>query len=232
MMNINVVALGCLFWTIIVYFLAKKLYRLKPVMLLSPVITFTLATLLMMEIMHISYAQYHQYTQFISALLGPATVAFAIPIYQYREVIKRQLPVLATAIMVGMFVGVGSAYVMSLLFHFNQEVTYSLMARSVSTPFAIELADKVHGSTALVSVFTMITGLAGMLLGDLTLLFSRSRFHLANGAAFGAAAHGFGTSRAIQRNADEGVIASLTMILAGLFMVLAGPWIIKIVVWL
>ncbi|MGP5313771.1 LrgB family protein, partial [Psychrobacter faecalis] len=47
--------------------------------------------------------------------------------------------------------------------------------------------------------------------------------HLANGIAFGNASHGLGTARASQRNEDEGVIASLTMVLAGLFMVFLGP---------
>ncbi|MDF7676387.1 LrgB family protein [Neisseriaceae bacterium ESL0693] len=228
----DVIALGCFVWTIVVYVLAKKLYRFKPFILFSPAIVVTVSTIVLLVVFHIDYDRYYEYTRFIAALLGPATVAFAIPIYQYRQVVRRQLPILVTAIVVGMFVGVGSAYVMSLWFHFDHEVTYSLMARSVSTPFAIELGNKIHASGALISVFTMMTGLAGMLLGDLVLLFSRNRFHLANGAAFGAAAHGFGTSRAIQRNADEGVVASLTMILAGLFMVLFGPWLIRLVVWL
>lgn len=228
----NIIAAGCFIWTIALYALAKKCYRAKPVIFLSPAITFSVLTITLMQWLDISYTQYNQYTHYISGLLGPATVAFAIPIYQYRDVMKRQLPILMTAIIVGMFIGVGSAYLMARLFHFNHEVTYSLMARSVSTPFAIELADKIHGSAALVSVFTIITGLVGMLFGDITLAFSRSRLHLANGAAFGNAAHGFGTSRAIQRNADEGVVASLTMILAGLFMVLAGPFVVRVIVWL
>ncbi|WP_370388902.1 LrgB family protein [Snodgrassella alvi] len=228
----NIIAVGCFIWTIVLYALAKKCYRAKPIMLLSPAITFSVITIAVMQWLNIRYADYNQYTRYISGLLGPATVAFAIPIYQYREVMKRQLPILLAAIIVGMSVGVGSAYLMARLFHFNHEVTYSLMARSVSTPFAIELADKIHGSAALVSVFTIITGLAGMLFGDITLAFSRSRLHLANGAAFGNAAHGFGTSRAIQRNADEGVVASLTMILAGLFMVLVGPMLVRFIVWL
>lgn len=228
----NIIAVGCFIWTIVLYTLAKKCYQAKPIMLLSPAITFSVITIAVMQWLNISYTDYNLYTRYISGLLGPATVAFAIPIYQYREVMERQLPILMAAIIVGMSVGVGSAYLMARLFQFNHEVTYSLMARSVSTPFAIELADKIHGSAALVSVFTIITGLAGMLFGDITLAFSRSRLHLANGAAFGNAAHGFGTSRAIQRNADEGVIASLTMILAGLFMVLAGPMLVRFIVWL
>ena len=71
-----------------------------------------------------------------------------------------------------------------------------------------------------------------MIFGDLFLAFTRIRFHTANGVAFGNAAHGFGTSRAGQRHETEGVMASLTMILAGLFMVLFGPTMVHLVIWM
>jgi len=55
-----------------------------------------------------------------------------------------------------------------------------------------------------------------------------SRF--AQGAALGNSAHGFGTSKAFMRHREEGVVACLTMVLAGVFMVLLGPSIIHLVV--
>jgi len=74
-----------------------------------------------------------------------------------------------------MFVGVVSAFLMSHMFHFNNEVTNSLMARSISTPFAVVLASEIHGSASLVSLFTIITGFVGMIFGDLFLAFTRQR---------------------------------------------------------
>jgi len=129
---------------------------------------------------------------------------------------------------VGMSVGVMSAYEMAQWFHFSPEVTNSLMARSISTPFAMILAEDIHGSAALVSLFTVITGLVGMICGDAILAITKIRSNVANGAAFGNAAHGFGTVRAQQRNSEEGVIASLTMVIAGILMVLIGPFAIHL----
>ena len=228
----DALALICLLWTLLAYYLARKIHAKKPLMILSPVVTVSVSTILLMALLHISYDTYHQYTQGIVFLLGPVTVAFAVPIYENREVIRRQLPVLSVSIIVGMFVGVVSAFLMAHWFHFNEEVTNSLMARSISTPFAVALAGQIHGSAALVSLFTIITGFIGMIFGDVILAFSRIRYHTANGAAFGNAAHGFGTSRATQRHETEGVMASLTMILAGLFMVVFGPSMVHLVVWL
>ena len=226
------VALACLVWTCFAYFVAKKIYRKKPLMIFSPVVTVSVSTIVLMLLLGISYDTYHKYTQGIVFLLTPVTVAFAIPIYENREVIRRQLPILSIAILVGMFVGVASAFLMGNMFHFDSEVTNSLMARSISTPFAVVLASEIHGSASLVSLFTIITGFVGMIFGDLFLAFTRIRFHTANGVALGNAAHGFGTSRAGQRHETEGVMASLTMILAGLFMVLFGPSMVHLVVWM
>ena len=226
----NALSIACLIWTLFAYAIAKKVYRRYQKFWLNPAIIVSAVTILLMIVLGISYATYWQDTAWIVKLLAPATVAFAIPIYEYRRLIARYASVLATSIVVGMVVGVVTAYGCAKLFHFDKTITSSLMARSISTPFALDLADKIHGSAALVSLFTLITGVVGMVLGDMILAFSRIRFHMANGVAFGNASHGFGTARASQRDESEGVIASLSMILAGLFMVFFGPALIHLVV--
>ena len=129
-------------------------------------------------------------------------------------------------VVLGMLVGVLIAYGFSRLFGFNDEITHSLMARSISTPFAIELAKSTKGSAELATAFTMMTGITGVVIGDFVLGWIKLDSHFAQGAAFGNAAHGFGSAKAMQRHQEEGVIASLTMVVAGLFMVLVGPWLI------
>lgn len=213
----------CLVWTLVAYVIAKKIYSRYPKLWLSPAILVPALTIVLMMIFGVSYQTYQEDTQWIVNLLGPATVAFAVPIYRYRETIRQHLSVLSLAIVVGMTVGVVSAYQLAQMFKFSPEVTNSLMARSISTPFAMTFAENIHGSATLVSLFTIITGLFGMVCGDFVLAVTKIRSNIANGAAFGNAAHGFGTARAQQRDSEEGVIASLTMVIAGILMVLVGP---------
>ncbi|MFW6524173.1 LrgB family protein [Acinetobacter baumannii] len=224
----NIWSILCLIWTLAAYVVAKRIYQKHPKLWLSPAISVPVLTIILMTISGISYQTYSEDTQWIVNLLGPATVAFAIPIYRYRETIRKNLGVLTIAIIVGMSVGVMTAYKMAQWFHFSPEVTNSLMARSISTPFAMILAEDIHGSAALVSLFTVITGLVGMICGDAILAITKIRSNVANGAALGNAAHGFGTVRAQQRNSEEGVIASLTMVIAGILMVLIGPFAIHL----
>jgi len=131
----NIWSILCLIWTLAAYVVAKRIYQKNPKLWLSPAISVPVLTIILMTIFGISYQTYAEDTQWIVNLLGPATVAFAVPIYRYRETIRKNLGVLSIAIIVGMSVGVMSAYEMAQWFHFSPEVTNSLMARSISFYF-------------------------------------------------------------------------------------------------
>ena len=226
----NLIAILCFIGTFIGYILSKKLHTKYPYMLLAPGIFVPLIIILLMVIFNISYDTYMIENKWIVWMLGPATIAFAIPIYEYRKVIKEHVLSISLGIVVGMIAGVISAFYLAKLFSFDQETTYSLMARSISTPFAMELTSNIGGSVELVILFTMITGIVGVALADMILLALKLNSRFAQGAALGNSAHGFGTSKAFMRHREEGVVACLTMVLAGVFMVLLGPSIIHLVV--
>lgn len=213
----------CLVWTLGAYALAKRLHRRLGRVWLSPAIVVPAVTIALMLLLGIPYADYVADTHWVVWLMGPATIAFAVPIYEHRAIVRRHWLSLSIGVVVGMTVSVVSAFLLARWFHFDDEVSRSLMARSISTPFAVALVDKTGGSRELVSLFTIITGLFGMIVGDVVLAFLRLRSPVSDGASFGASAHGFGTARARQIGTEEGVVASLTMVLAGVTMVLAGP---------
>jgi putative effector of murein hydrolase len=81
----------------------------------------------------------------------------------------------------------------------------------------------LHAPKDLTALFTIATGVCGMLLGELVLALVPLRSRLARGALFGAAAHGVGTAKARELGNEEGVVASLTMMIAGVVMVLIAP---------
>lgn len=216
-------ALFCVGWTLAVYFASKAVYRRFRRIWLSPVLVTSLSTLALLWCAHIPYAVYAQDDRWLTWLAGPATIAFAVPIYEYRAVVRRHWLSLGLGIGVGMSVALISAVFLAHALHLDAGVSRSLMARSISTPFAVAVASQTGGSPGLVAVFTVVTGLIGMLAGDLVLALLKLRSPIAQGASLGVAAHGFGTAHARERNTEEGVVASLTMILSGMLMVLTGP---------
>ncbi|OTG63560.1 hypothetical protein B9T25_13780 [Acinetobacter sp. ANC 4470] len=226
----NLIAILCFIGTFLCYVLVKKLHKKHPYMLLAPGIFVPFIIIVFMLMFHISYETYMIESQWIIWMLGPATIAFAIPIYEYRQVIKEHALAISLGIIIGMLAGVMSSFYLAKLFSFNQETSYSLMARSISTPFAMELTSNIGGSVELVILFTMITGIVGVAIGDLILLGLKLNSRFAQGASLGNSAHGFGTNKAFMRHREEGVVACLTMVLAGIFMVLLGPIIIQFTV--
>lgn len=223
------IALICILGTFIAYLVAKPIYKKLPYLPFSPAILVPVVIIGCLLYFHITYDTYMQDSHWIVWMLGPTTVAFAIPIYEYRDIIKKHAFAISMGIVIGMTAGMMSAFYLAQIFHFDQQTTLSLMSRSISTPFAMELSEHIGGSVQLVILFTIITGIIGMIFGDLILAGLKLKSYMANGASLGNAAHGFGTSKAYTRNKEEGVIASLTMVLAGIFMVIFGPYLVHII---
>jgi predicted murein hydrolase (TIGR00659 family) len=219
----KLIAAGCFLLTIALYFASKRLYARFPRPWLTPLAAVPVVLAAIVLVAHIPYPVYFQDTRWLMWLLGPATVAFAVPIYEYRALLKRHWISLAVGVTVGIVVAVGGSLLLAKLLHLSPELQRSLITRSVSTPFALAVSDKIHAPKELTALFVIATGVCGMLFGELVLALLPLRTRLARGALFGAAAHGVGTAKARELGSEEGVVASLTMMIAGVVMVLIAP---------
>ena len=217
-----------LVWTVLCYFMAKQLFVRTQKIYLSPIIVVPSLSIVLIFLLQHQFQDYYFYTQYLVAMLGPITVAFVIPVFRYRRMIQQHFKVLLFSSSLAMLVGIFSSWFLASLLDFDDIVKNSLLARSISIPFALVLTEKVGGSISLIPLFTVITGLVGMLLGDLLLLWIKYKNHFASGAALGNAAHAMGIVRARQRHELEGVIASLSMIISGIIMVLFAPSLIAV----
>ena len=156
-------------------------------------------------------------------LLGPATIAFAVPVYDNLAIIKRHWMSLTAGVTTASVVAVTSSVWLARLFTLPDEIQRSLAVRSVTTPFALAAAKPLGGQPDLVALFVVVTGVFGMAVGDVLFLRLSIREGMAKGAGFGAASHGAGTARSYELGPQEGVVASLVMMLSGVVMVLAAP---------
>ncbi|CAM2174851.1 Inner membrane protein YohK [Paraburkholderia sacchari] len=219
----RLIAAGCFIVTVVLYFVSKALYARFRTPWLTPVVAVPAVLAAIVLLLHIPYPVYFQDTRWLMWLLGPATVAFAVPIHEYRALLKRHWISLTVGVTVGIVVAVGGSLALAKLLHLSPELQRSLMTRSVSTPFALAVSDKIHAPRDLTALFVIATGVCGMLFGELVLGFVPLRTRLARGALFGAAAHGVGTAKARELGSEEGVVSSLTMMIAGVAMVLLAP---------
>ncbi|SFR15750.1 MULTISPECIES: LrgB family protein [unclassified Enterobacter] len=214
--------------TLIIYFANKRLYRRWRALPFMPLVLTPILLVLMLVLGHISYQNYMGETQWLLWLLGPSSIAFAVPVYDNMAIIKRHWMSLSAGVLTATVVAVTSSIWLSRLFTLSDEIQRSMAVRSVTTPFALAAAKPLGGQPDLVALFVVVTGVFGMAVGDMLFLRLSIREGMAKGAGFGAASHGAGTARSYELGQQEGVVASLVMMLSGVVMVLVAP----LVAWL
>ncbi|HAT2180772.1 LrgB family protein [Raoultella ornithinolytica] len=213
----------CLVVTLALYFANKRLYRRFHRLPLMPLVFTPILLVLILVFGHISYQNYMGEAHWLLWLLGPATIAFVVPVYDNLAVIKRHWMSLTAGVTTAVVVAVTSSVWLARLFTLPDEIQRSLAVRSITTPFALAAAKPIGGQPELVALFVVITGVFGMAVGDALFMRLAIREGMAKGAGFGAASHGAGTARSYELGPQEGVVASLVMMLSGVVMVLAAP---------
>ena len=225
-----IVSVLCFALTLLVYYLNKRLYRRWRTLILMPLVMTPMVLVVILLITHITWKDYIADSHWLIWLLGPATLAFAVPVYENLAIIKRHWMSLSAGVITATLVAVCSSVWLARLFTLPEEIQRSLAVRSITTPFALAAAKPVGGQPDLVALFVVLTGVFGMAIGDFLFLRIAIKHGMAKGAGLGAASHGAGTARAYQIGPQEGVVSSLVMMLAGIVTVLAAP-IIGHVMW-
>lgn len=219
------------FWSFItigMYFLAKRLYRQWAFWWLMPLVLAPILVASIVLLLQVNYQDYFRGTKWLALLLGPVTVAFAIPIYEQRTLIRQHWPILLAGVIAGSFTAVLSSWSLAVLLGLDENVRLSLIPRSISTPFAMEVSRGIGGTPDLTAIFVVMTGILGAIIGEFILNRLSFKSAIATGAFLGNGAHAAGTAQAHKIGNIEGAIASLVMILAGLLNVLLLPLIIHI----
>jgi predicted murein hydrolase (TIGR00659 family) len=177
---------------------------------------------------HTPYRSYFEGAQFVHFLLGPATVALALPLYAQMERLKRMAGPLILALFVGSLTAIGSAVALGALFGASTATLKSLAPKSVTTPIAMGIAEKIGGLPSLTAVLVVITGVLGAVMGRSILNALRVEDPAVRGFATGIAAHGIGTARAFQESEVAGAFSALAMGLNGVLTAVMLPYLVRL----
>ena len=174
------------------------------------------------------YQRYFDGAQFVHFLLGPATVALAVPLHgQLKRLVAMGGPILV-ALVVGSLVAGLSAYTIGALLGASAPTLASLAPKSVTTPIAMGIAERLGGLASLTAVFVILTGIFGAIFADGLLRRLGVKDEASIGFALGLASHGIGTARAFQLSEQTGAFAALAMGLNGLLTALTLPWLLPL----
>ncbi len=217
--------------TLSVWLVADYIYRkahnnpiVHPVMLS---VTIIIAILLVSDT---KFENYNEGGKMLSFLLGPAVVALAVPLYRNIESIKNNLLAIVSGVFIGSLTGIISATGLVLLLKGTTQIALSISPKSVTTPIAIGISEKVGGVPSLTVAIVIITGILGAMFGPELLRFIGIRNKIAIGLAIGTASHGIGTSRAFELDEKAGTISGIGMALNGVTTALILPYVINLLV--
>ena len=214
--------------TFFIYRLVKKVYSKKPFFLFHPLLLAPLLLIAIIFILHLPATSYLDGSKWLTHMLGPATVAFAVPIYKHLPMIKKYMGTIIISISTGTLVAILSTFGLSQLIHLNYDFITSILPRSITTPIAIEVSKEIGGLPTLTTVFVILTGIIGGIVGPSVIKWLSIKNPIAKGLALGMGAHGVGTNKAMEYGEQEATFSSLAMIFAAWLTLLWGVLLIPV----
>jgi predicted murein hydrolase (TIGR00659 family) len=224
-----------LFWltaTLGAYLIADALARaVDRHPLANPVLISVALVAVLLKISATDYQTYFNGAQFVHFLLGPATVALAVPLYRNLALVRENLLPMAAALVVGALVAIVSAVVIAAALGAPRVVLISLAPKSVTAAVAMAVSERAGGLPSLTAALVILTGVIGAVVVTPMMNALRIRDYAARGFAAALASHGIGTARAFTVDPLAGAFAGIAMglnaVATPIMVPLILPWLIR-----
>lgn len=214
--------------TLAAFQLAYAAYEKTRWVFLQPVLVSMIVVVGTLLLCGLSYNEYRDSAQLLTVMLGPATVALAVPLVRQLPRLRRAALPLGAALLAGSVTAIVSAVVVALLLGATPELAHTLGPKSATSPIAMAVSERLGGIPALTAALVIGTGIFGAVFGRYVFDALRIRSDAARGFALGLASHGIGTARAFQVSAEMGAFAGLAMGLNGALTALLAPWLVPL----
>lgn len=209
--------------TIILFVAMRRLYARFSNAFLHPVLTSTAIIIVFLLIFDLSYDSYMIGGSWIEQLLGPCVVALAYPLYNQRAFVMKHRAAIFLGVSAGLVSAMGSIVVFAKLFKFENEIIYSVIPKSITTPVAIQLSATLEGIPSMTAAFVMIAGFSGVILGPLVMKYAGIQSQFGKGLALGSASHALGVAKSTEYGELSLSMASVSMTLSAIAGSVLGP---------
>lgn len=194
----------------------------------QPVVVGMALVIVVLLVFKIPYSQYFESAKPLHLLLGPVTIALAIPLYQNLKRIRALLLPIVLTVFIASSITVGLAVIILSLFGASDVSLLSMSTKSITTPIAMIVSEEIGGLASLSATFVMSTGVLGAVLGPPILDRLGIKDDGIKGFALGLTAHAVGTARALEISEECGAFSALAMGLTGIFTAIFLPLIIYV----
>lgn len=211
-------------FTLLAYAVSLWIYKkAKHQPLLHPLVSSALLVIAALALTNVNYQDYQKHAWLLSFLLGPATVALAIPLYKQIKILIRMGWRVLLPICVGGTLAPALAWLSIYGFDTPLNMQMTLLVKSITTPLAMGTAEAIGGSAALAAVFVIVTGIVGAVFAPFVFAISNNHSDMAQGIALGTVAHAVGTSKAISISETCAAFATLAVCLNGIMTAIMVP---------
>ena len=213
--------------TMAAFFLGQQLYqRSNRVQVFQPVVIGMALVIGSLLIFDIPYKLYYRSSELLHMLLGPATVALAIPLFQNAKRIRELLLPIICTVLVGGSLTVIIAITTLWLMGASELTLLSMTTKSITTPIAMIVSEKIGGIPALSAMFVLITGAFGAIVAIPILNMLGIKDQGVRGFTLGLTSHAIGTARALEENEECGAFSALAMGITGVATALLLPYVV------
>lgn len=210
------IALAMVIGTIIIFIGMTFLYRRFTYPLLLPILTTTIILVVALSFSGVSYDTYMSGAKWIDAMLGPAVVGMAYPLYIQREKIIKNKVTIILGVTVAMISGLISIAIIAKLMSFEEFLQKSLLPKSITSPIAMPISESIGGIPTLTAVFVILAGLIGALTGPFLFKLFHIDTAISRGISIGSASHGIGLSKLSEYGEETMTMGSVAMTLSAI----------------
>ncbi len=215
--------------TLFAFSIGKLINRKTGSFLANPILIAIAIVIIVLKLLQVNYSGYKQHGgDLISFFLGPAVVALGIPLYKQIRIISKNVRAIAVGIIAGCITGIITAAGVAKLLAAEGRTILTLAPKSVTTPIAMGITEKLGGIPSLTAVVVIITGILGALFAPEILRLAGVKSRLAIGLAIGTASHVIGTSRAFQIDELVGAVSGMAIGLNGITTAILAPILVKL----
>jgi predicted murein hydrolase (TIGR00659 family) len=212
--------------TIVAYVVSREIFLRTRVTLLNPVFVSTIAIILVLLAFGIRGDQYQPGRELMTLLLGPATVALAVPLYRHRRLLVTYWASIALGIVCGSAATIATVVLFARLASLDRMLVLAVAPKSVTTPVAIDIARILGTNMSITAVLVVSTGMVGAIVGPRVMTALRILDPIARGVAIGTTSHATGTAAILQEGETQGAMSAVAMALTAIFTAFVGPFLI------
>ena len=208
-------SLGC-------YMIGQKIRQKTGFAAANPLLIAVLLVMLLLRVFGIDYAAYHQSSKLLSALLTPATICLAVPLYEQLALLKKHRNAILAGIFSGVITSLIVVFVLCLVFRLDHQAYVTLLPKSITSAIGMGISEELGGYVSITVAVIIMTGILGNVTAEAVCRLCKITEPIARGVAIGTSSHAIGTARAMELGQIEGAMSSLSIVVSGLLTVVGA----------